>query len=152
MQFGVFYQLPCAEDQTDSARYDDTIAQPQLADQLGFDTVWLAELHFNPQFSVMPAPLLLGSAIAATTERIKIGTAVNLNPLHHPIRLAEEIATLDLLSDGRAIFDIGRGSNPSHFHGYGVDMEQGRSAFQKAVELILKAWTTDELSYSGKHY
>ena len=152
MQFGVFYQLPCAEDQTDSARYDDTIAQAQLADELGFDAVWLAELHFSRQFSVMPAPLLVGSAIAATTKRIKIGTAVNLLPLHHPIRLAEETATLDLLSHGRAIFGIGRGSNPRHFQGYGVDIEEGRSAFREAVDLILKAWTTEELSYHGKHY
>ena len=152
MQFGVFYQLPCADDQSDSARYDDTIAQAQLADELGFDTVWLAELHFNRQFSVMPSPLLVGSAIAATTKRIKIGTAVNLVPLHHPIRLAEETATLDLLSHGRAIFGIGRGSNRAHFHGYGVDIEEGRSRFQEAIDLILKAWTEDELSFHGKSY
>ena len=152
MQFGGFYQLPYAEDQTDSVRYDDTIAQAQLADKLGFDAVWLAELHFNPQFSEMPAPLPMGSAVATTTERIKIGTAVNLIPLHHPIRLAKETATLVLLSHARAIFGSGRGSNPKHFYGYGVDMEEGRSAFQEAVDLRLKAWTTDELSYSGKHY
>ena len=84
MEFGVFYQLPCAEGQTDSERYNDTIAQARLADELGFDTVWLAELHFNQRFSVMPAPLLVGSAIAALTKRIKIGTAVNLVPLASP--------------------------------------------------------------------
>jgi len=152
MEFGVFYQLPCTEGQTDSERYDDTIAQARLADELGFDTVWLAELHFNRRFSVMPAPLLVGSAIAALTKRIKIGTAVNLVPLHHPIRLAEETATLDLLSHGRAVFGIGRGSNPSHFQGYGVDVDEGRNGFEEAVDLIIQAWTTDELSYQGKHY
>ena len=142
MEFGVFYQLPCGEGQTVSARYDDTIAQARLADELGFDNVWLAELHFNSRFSVMPAPLMVGSAIAATTQRIKIGMAVNLVPLHHPIRLAEETATLDLLSHGRAVFGIGRGSNPRHFHGYGVDVEVGRSSFQEAVDLILQLWTS----------
>ena len=152
MEFGVFYQLPCSDGQAASDRYDDTIAQVRLADELGFDTVWLAELHFNRRFSVMPAPLMVGSAIASTTKQIKIGMAVNLVPLHHPIRLAEETATLDLLSHGRAVFGIGRGSNPRHFQGYGVDLEEGRSGFQEAVDLIVLAWTTDELSFKGKHY
>ena len=152
MEFGVFYQLPCAENQSVSARFDDTIAQAQLADELGFDTVWLAEIHFNPRFSVMPSPLLMASAIAATTKRIKIGTAVNLVPLHNPIRLAEETATLDILSHGRAIFGVGRGGVLRHFQGYGVDLDAGRSAFQEAVDLVLKAWTTDELTYQGEHY
>ena len=152
MEFGVFYQLPCGEGQTVSARYDDTIAQARLADELGFDNVWLAELHFNSRFSVMPAPLMVGSAIAATTQRIKIGMAVNLVPLHHPIRLAEETATLDLLSHGRAVFGIGRGSNPRHFNGYGVDIEEGRNSFQEAVDLILQLWTSDEVTYKGEHF
>lgn len=152
MEFGVFYQLPCAEGQTPAARYDDTIAQARLADELGFDAVWLAELHFNPRFSVMSSPLLVASAIAQVTRRIKLGTAVNLVPLHHPIRLAEETASLDLLSHGRAIFGIGRGSNPSHFTGYGIDINEGREGFQEAVDIILKAWTNDELDYEGKHY
>ena len=152
MQFGVFYQLPCGEGQTASARYDDTIAQARLADELGFDNVWLAELHFNSRFSVMSAPLMVGSAIAASTQRIKIGMAVNLVPLHHPIRLAEETATLDLLSHGRAVFGIGRGSNPRHFNGYGVDIEEGRNSFQEAVDLILQLWTSDEVTYKGEHF
>ena len=95
MKFGVFYQMPCAAHQSPAARYRDTIAQCRLADELGFDSAWLAELHFNPRFSVMPAPLMVASAIAQTTSRIRIGTAVHLMPLHHPIRLAEEAATLD---------------------------------------------------------
>ena len=152
MEFGVFYQLPCADDQSASARYADTIAQAQLADQLGYNAVWLAELHFNPRFSIMSAPLLVASAIAQITRRIKVGTAVNLVPLHHPIRLAEETATLDVLSQGRAIFGIGRGSNPRQFEGYGVDIAEGRQRFQEAVDFILKAWTTDEFSYHGDHY
>ena len=82
MEFGVFYQLPCAVDQTPAARLQDTIAQCQLADELGFDAAWLAELHFNPRFSVMPAPLMIASIVAQTTKRIRIGNAVNLLPLH----------------------------------------------------------------------
>ena len=63
MEFGVFYQLPCAMGQSPEQRFDDTIAQTQLAEELGFDAAWLAELHFNPRFSILPAPLLLASAL-----------------------------------------------------------------------------------------
>ena len=76
MEFGVFYQMPCADDQSPAGRYADTIAQAVLADELGFDTVWLAELHFNSRFSIMSAPLLVASAIAQATSRVKVGTAV----------------------------------------------------------------------------
>ena len=152
MKFGVFYQLPCGVEQTPQLRYQDTIAQALLADELGFDQVWLAELHFNPSFSVMPAPLLLASAIAQVTERIKIGTAVNLVPLHQPVRLAEEVATLDLLSEGRAIFGIGRGSQPRQYGGYGIDIEEGRARFLEALQLIIHAWTREEACFSGEFY
>ncbi len=152
MEFGVFYQLPCAADQTPIDRYEDTLAQVQLADELGFDAAWLAELHFNPKFSVLSAPLLVASALARTTQRIKIGTAVNLVPLHHPIRLAEETATLDLLSHGRAIFGIGRGSMLSHYEAYGVDISEGRDRFREALEYILGAWTQEEFHYQGEFY
>ena len=152
MEFGVFYQLPCAVDQTPAARIQDTIAQCQLADELGFDAAWLAELHFNPRFSVMPAPLMIGSAIAQTTKHIRIGNAINLLPLHQPVRLAEEAATLDVLSNGRAIFGVGRGSMPSHFEGYGIDQEEGRERFIEALELVLGSWQQEDFAYDGKYY
>ena len=152
MEFGVFYQLPCAVDQTPAARFQDTIAQCQLADELGFDAAWLAELHFNPRFSVMPAPMMIASAIALTTKRIRIGNAVNLLPLHQPVRLAEEAATLDVLSNGRAIFGVGRGAMPSHFQGYGIDQEEGRDRFLEALELVLGLWDQEDFTYQGKYY
>ncbi|NQW23651.1 MAG: LLM class flavin-dependent oxidoreductase [SAR202 cluster bacterium] len=152
MEFGVFYQLPCAVDQTPAARIQDTIAQCQLADELGFDAAWLAELHFNPRFSVMPAPLMIAAAIAQTTKRIRIGNAVNLLALHQPVRLAEELATLDVLSNGRAIFGAGRGSMPTHFEGYGIDQEEGRARFIEALEFILGSWQKENFTYDGKYY
>ena len=152
MEFGVFYQLPCDEDQSAQQRYADTIAQCQLADSLGFDNAWLAELHFHPTFSITPSPLLLASAVAQTTRHIRLGTAVNLMPLYHPIRLAEEIATLDVISGGRAILGIGRGIIPSHFEGYGVSMEEGRKRFDECLRLIVDAWTKDELDFQGEYY
>ena len=152
MEFGVFYQLPCAADQIPAVRINDTIAQCKLADELGFDTAWLAELHFNPRFSVLSAPLMIASAVAQATTRIRIGNAINLMPLHQPVRLAEEVATLDVLSNGRAIFGVGRGSMPTHFAGYGIDQEEGRERFIEGLELVLGLWTRDDYSYRGKFY
>ena len=152
MDFGVFFQVPCANGQSPEQRYAETIAQVQLADELGFDTAWLAELHFHEGFSAMPAPLLMASAIAQVTRRVRIGIAVNLVPLHHPIRLAEETAVLDLLSHGRAIFGVGRGSIPNHFEGYGVSLADSRQRYKESLEIIIKAWTTEEFSYEGQYY
>ena len=152
MKFGVFYQMPCAADQSPAQRYQDTISQVQLADELGFDAAWLAELHFNQRFSVMPAPLMVGSAIAQTTSRIRIGTAVHLMPLHQPIRLAEEGAALDVLSGGRSIFGIGRGAIPTHFQGYGIDQEEARERFLEGLEMVLGMWSQDDYSYQGKYH
>lgn len=152
MEFGLFDQLPCAATQETYARYQEIIRQSKLADQLGLDSVWLAEYHFTPHFSVMPSPLLVASAIAQCTQRVKIGTAVNLLPLHQPIRLAEEVATLDVLSQGRAIFGIGRGSNAEHYEGLGVPMEEGRPRFAEALDLVLKCWTQDRVCHQGAYY
>ena len=152
MEFGLFDQLPCAPSQDVGARYNDIIAQGQLADRLGLDAIWLAEYHFNPRFSVLPAPLLLAAAIARCTERVKVATAVNLLPLHQPVRLAEEWATLDVLSGGRAIFGIGRGSNPEHYQGMGIAMEEGRPRFLEALEVVIKCWTEERLDYQGEFF
>ena len=152
MEFGVFYQIPCAADQTPAARIRDTIAQCQLADELGFDSAWLAELHFNPYFSVLSAPLMIASAVAQATNRIRIGNAINLIPMHQPVRLAEEVATLDVLSNGRAIFGVGRGSMPTHYQGYGIDQEEGRERFLEGLDVVLGSWAQEDFKYQGKFY
>ncbi len=152
MEFGVFYQLPCGDDQSPVRRYADTIAQCQLADALGFDNVWLAELHFHSTFSITPSPLLLASAVAQVTERVKLGAAVSLMPLHHPIHLAEDIATLDVISGGRAVLGVGRGVIPSHFEGFGVSMDESRKTFNEALELVVQAWTKDVIDFQGEKY
>ena len=126
LKFDIFYQLPEAADQITTERYRELIAEAAEADRLGFNTVWLAEVHFAPRFSVMPTPLMLLAAIAERTTNIRLGMAVNLMPLHHPIRLAEEIATLDVLSGGRVEFGAGRGAFPLNYRGYGVEMADSR--------------------------
>lgn len=152
MEFGTFYQLPCAPDQSPLQRYEDTMMQIQHADSLGLDVAWLAELHFFPAFSIMPSPLLVASALAQRTHRIRLGIAVNLLPLHNPLRNAEDAATLDILSNGRLEYGAGRGSIPLHFAGFNVPLEESRERFLEALDVVLLAWTTESFSHEGKYY
>jgi natural product biosynthesis luciferase-like monooxygenase protein len=149
MKFDIFYQLPEAAAQNTHQRYRELIAEAAEADVLGFDTVWLAEVHFAPRFSVMPTPLMLLAAIAERTARIRLGMAVNLMPLHHPIRLAEEVATLDVLSNGRVEFGAGRGAFPLNYRGYGVDMASSRELFENGLDTIKAAWTQERVAVPG---
>jgi alkanesulfonate monooxygenase SsuD/methylene tetrahydromethanopterin reductase-like flavin-dependent oxidoreductase (luciferase family) len=100
----------------------------------------------------MPAPLLPLSAIAERTKKLRLGIAIVLLPLSHPVRVAEEIATLDVISDGRVEFGVGRGAIPSHFRGFGVDQGESRDRLFEGLEIIRRAWTEEEFSYAGKFF
>ena len=108
MEFGMFHEFKRLPGATDAHAFADSFAQIDEAERLGLDAMWLAELHFNPERSVLASPLILAAAIAARTKNMKIGTAVTVLPLCHPLRLAEEIATIDHLANGRLIFGAGR--------------------------------------------
>lgn len=152
MKFGLFYQLPCAPTQDAATRYHETIEQIVYADELGFDTAWLAELHFNPSFSVMPAPLILAAAAAQRTSRIRLGTAVLLLPLHYPLRVAEEAAVVDLLSHGRLELGVGRGMIAIHFQGFNVPREESRERFEESLTIIKQAWTQETCRFDGVYF
>jgi len=152
MKFGLFYQLPCAATQDAAARYQETLEQIVYAEALGFNTAWLAELHFNPSFSVMPAPLIVAAAAAQRTTRIRLGTAVLLLPLHHPLRVAEEAAVVDLLSQGRLELGVGRGMIAIHFQGFNVPREENRDRFEEALAIMKQAWTQDTCQFTGKYF
>jgi alkanesulfonate monooxygenase SsuD/methylene tetrahydromethanopterin reductase-like flavin-dependent oxidoreductase (luciferase family) len=152
MKFGLFYQLPCAPTQDEVTRYHETMEQIVYADELGFDVAWLAELHFNRPFSIMPAPLILATAIAQHTKRIRLGTAVSLLSLHHPLRAAEDAATVDILSQGRLEFGVGRGTIAIHFQGFEVSRDESRERFEEALAVIEQAWTRDTCAFEGKHF
>ena len=152
MRFGFFDQLPCADWQSEHQRYQDILAQIELGDALGFDTVWLGELHFSRDFSILASPLMVLAAAAQRTTRIRLGTAVTLLSLHNPIKIAEESATADVLSAGRLELGVGRGTAPIHYGGYNVPQEESRERFEEALEVILQAWTNKSFSFQGRYY
>jgi alkanesulfonate monooxygenase SsuD/methylene tetrahydromethanopterin reductase-like flavin-dependent oxidoreductase (luciferase family) len=152
MKFGLFYEIPCAPNQSPAQRYEETLAQIELADELGFETAWLAELHFHRPLSIMSAPLLVAAALARRTRRIRLGIAVNVLPLHHPVRCAEETATLDVLSGGRMEFGAGRGALAMHFEGFNIPQDEAGERFLESLEVIKKAWTEENFSYQGKFF
>lgn len=152
MRFGFFDQLPRADWQSESQRYQDILAQIEWGDELGFDTAWLGELHFIPSFSCLASPLMILAAAAQRTKRIRLGTAVTLLPLHNPVKMAEDAATLDVLSNGRLEFGVGRGATPVYFAGYNVPQEESRERFEESLEVILRGWTSERLSYQGKYF
>jgi alkanesulfonate monooxygenase SsuD/methylene tetrahydromethanopterin reductase-like flavin-dependent oxidoreductase (luciferase family) len=151
MKFGVHYLLPCATTQAPAQLYQDTLNQATHAETLGFESVWPVEHHFNPRFSVLPCPTLLLAAIAARTRSLRLGTAIVQLALHHPLRVAEEIATLDVLSGGRVELGVGRGSNPTHFAGFGVPMEESRARLAEGLEFLQRAFREDTFSFHGQH-
>jgi len=152
MRFGFFDQLPCAAGHSERQRYEDLIKQIELGDVLGFDTVWLGELHFSRSFSILADPLMVLAAAAQRTTRIRLGTAVTLLPLHNPVKIAEEAATADILSAGRLEFGVGRGTAPIHYGGYDIVQEESRDRFDEALDFILQAWTHESFSYQGKYF
>src|SRR5947208_16694359 len=149
MRFGLFFQAPEADGQSHAQRYAEMFELVALADTLGFDVAWLAELHFGGAFSLLANPLMMVPVIAQRTRRIRIGTAVTLLPLQHPLTTAEQAATADVLSGGRLEFGVGRGSIPSQFHGFRVPVAENRARFDEALEIIRLAWTKERFSHHG---
>jgi alkanesulfonate monooxygenase SsuD/methylene tetrahydromethanopterin reductase-like flavin-dependent oxidoreductase (luciferase family) len=152
MRFGLFFQAPEAPGRTHAERYAEMFDLVALGESLGFDVAWLAELHFGGAFSLLSNPLMAAVAIAQRVRRIRIGTAVTLLPLHHPLSCAEQAATADLLTDGRLEFGVGRGSIPSQFHGFRIPVAENRARFDEALEIIRLAWTRERFSYRGRFH
>jgi alkanesulfonate monooxygenase SsuD/methylene tetrahydromethanopterin reductase-like flavin-dependent oxidoreductase (luciferase family) len=149
MRCGLFFQAPDAEGQTHGERYAEMFDLIALAEDLGFDVAWLAELHFGGAFSLLANPLMMVPVIAQRTKRIRLGTAVTLLPLQHPLSCAEQAVTADVLSGGRLEFGVGRGSIPSQFHGFRVSVAENRARFDEALDIIRLAWTKERFSYRG---
>jgi alkanesulfonate monooxygenase SsuD/methylene tetrahydromethanopterin reductase-like flavin-dependent oxidoreductase (luciferase family) len=152
MKFGIHFQLPCARGQSAVQRYQDTIEQAVAAESLGFESVWPVEQHFEAEASILPAPLLLLAAIAARTTTLRLGTAVTLLPLTHPVRAAEEVATLDVLSGGRVECGVGRGMDPAHFAGLGVPHGESYPRLEEGIEIVQRALREPRFSHQGRFH
>jgi alkanesulfonate monooxygenase SsuD/methylene tetrahydromethanopterin reductase-like flavin-dependent oxidoreductase (luciferase family) len=131
--------------------YESALERFAIMDQTGYDAVWLAEHHFS-SFSVCPSVHLMGTMAAARTKRLRIGTAVSLAPFYNPLRLAEEVALLDVLSGGRVNWGAGRGFERSEFAAFGIPGEESAARFHETVDIVLKAWTNQKLTYQGKFF
>jgi alkanesulfonate monooxygenase SsuD/methylene tetrahydromethanopterin reductase-like flavin-dependent oxidoreductase (luciferase family) len=152
MEFGMFHQFPALPGRPERDAFAEAFAQIDAAERWGLDVMWLAELHFDPQRSVLSAPLSIASAVAARTSRIKIGIAVQVLPLCHPLRLAEEGATVDQISGGRLIFGVGRSGLPRTYEDYGVSYAESRDRFAEVLDIVEQAWSQPAVSYEGKYY
>jgi len=152
MEFGLFHEFQKSWDTSEEEAFSQSFALVDAAEQWGLDAMWLAELHFAPDRSVLASPLILAAAIAQRTRRMKIGTAVQVLPLCHPLRLAEEAATVDQISDGRLIFGVGRSGFAHTYQAYGVPYDESRERFAETLEIVKRAWTEERFSYRGRFF
>jgi alkanesulfonate monooxygenase SsuD/methylene tetrahydromethanopterin reductase-like flavin-dependent oxidoreductase (luciferase family) len=152
MEFGMFHEFPSMPGRGETEMFDEAMAQVDAAERWGLDVMWLAEIHFAPERTYLSAPLAIASAIAARTRRLKIGIAVQVLPLCHPLRLAEEAATVDQVSQGRLIFGVGRSGVVSTYDAYQVPYGESRERFAEILDIVKLAWTEPRFSYSGRFF
>src|SRR5215469_13477389 len=152
MKFAVLQFFSWPERRVDLATvYARALERIEIMDRNPYDAVWLAEHHFS-SFSVCPSVHMVGVLAAARTQRLRIGTGVSLAPFYHPLRLAEEVALLDQLSGGRVNWGAGRGFARVEFEAFGVPPDQSTARFRETVEIVLKAWTDEQLTFAGAHF
>ena len=142
MKFGIFYQIPCLAGQYAPDRYREVLYQIELAEDLGFDSVWLGELHFDAALGIMPSINIMAGAIAQRTSRMRIGLGVSIIPMHDPLLNAEEAAMVDNLSDGRLEFGVGRGVL-TFYDPFRIKPQESRERYAEALDIIVGAWTQD---------
>ncbi|MGH9000668.1 MAG: LLM class flavin-dependent oxidoreductase [Acidimicrobiia bacterium] len=157
MEFGLLYewQIPAGCDpKTEAQHLRNIVEQVKLAEDVGFTSVWSVEHHFLENFSSASAPEVLLSFIAATTERIRIGHGVRLLPFpyNHPVRAAEQAATLDLLSGGRLEFGSGRSATLIELGGFNINPADTREMWEESLRLVVDAWTNHTIEHNGAFF
>src|SRR5712691_7480379 len=152
MKFGLYSSIasPPRGEHLDRC-IDEVIAEAQLAEASGFDSCFFGEHHQDGD-GFLPSPLIVATAVAARTQRLRVGTSVILLPLHHPVRVAEDVITLDLVSKGRVILGVGIGYQAADFRAFAVSMEHRVALFEEGVEILRQCWTGERFSFRGKHY
>ena len=151
MEFGMLHLFENPINKTEREIIKEQMELMLAAESLGFDSTWPAEHHFS-EYGFCASPQLTLAALAMKTTRLRLCTGVVVLPFHHPVRVAEDFAFLDQLSDGRISLGLGRGYQPVEYRGYGVDQTRSREIFNEGVEIIRQAWTQDRVNFSGNHY
>ena len=153
MKIGNFLFPEVRDAEQDGRVIDETIAEAQLSERLGVDTVWLAEHHFDGLCAYVD-PVSFAAALASATQRIRIGFAVAQMSLHHPIRIAEQLSLIDNISKGRLIVGMGRGTayNIYDYLGYGIDHTEAQARFDEAEAIMRGAWTQDNFEHRGRFW
>lgn len=151
MKFGVLQFFSWSRRIPLETVYQRAFERIDIMDTTGYDCVWLAEHHFNT-YSVCPSVTLMGTHIAARTKHLRIGTAVTLAGFYHPLRLAEELAMLDIFSGGRLNWGAGRGFDTTEFRAFEVDIADSRARLYECVEIVSKAWRGERFSHEGKFW
>ena len=151
MDFGIFMDFLSTHSDNQPDVFRDAFELVDLAEATGLDSVWLGETHFNPTRSVLSAPIVVAGSIATRTKRLKVGTAVQVLPLISPLRIAEEAATVDQISEGRFEFGVGRSGIARSYEIMGIPYEESKDRFQEALDIILEAWKGEPFSYHGQY-
>jgi alkanesulfonate monooxygenase SsuD/methylene tetrahydromethanopterin reductase-like flavin-dependent oxidoreductase (luciferase family) len=151
MKFSTFHLFHRFDGQSFKDVYDYHLRLAELAEELGFDGVRLAEHHFR-DYGVAPNLFTMLANLAARTSRLRLGTGIVVLPLHNPVHVAEEAAQVDVLSGGRLDLGIGRGYQSFEFDGFGVDLAEARDRFNESLEMILGLWTSESYQHAGKFY
>jgi luciferase family oxidoreductase group 1 len=149
IKFGTFLLMQSPSARPSPEMYTRAVDMAQAAETLGFRNIWLAEHHFST-YGYVSRPAQLATYIAAKTTRLRVGTAVIVVPLHHPLVVAEEIATLDLLAGGRVDIGLGRGYQHYEFERLGLELDSARARWEESVDIILKALAGEPFTYDGK--
>ncbi|MBM4440224.1 MAG: LLM class flavin-dependent oxidoreductase [Candidatus Rokubacteria bacterium] len=152
MKFGIYSSIaaPPRGEHIERA-IDEVIAEAQLAESVGFDSCFFGE-HHQDRDGFLPSPLIVATAVAARTRTLRVGTSVILLPLYHPIRVAEDAITLDLVAKGRVVLGVGIGYQPADFQAFGVPMEERVARFEESVAILRLAWAGEPFSFKGAHY
>jgi alkanesulfonate monooxygenase SsuD/methylene tetrahydromethanopterin reductase-like flavin-dependent oxidoreductase (luciferase family) len=155
MEFGILFT---SHPNTDTEPYPHRDVHARVtreivrADEIGFDIAWIAEHHFSNEYGIMPDVFVYAGYLAALTRRIKIGTAVVTLPLANPLRVAENAAFIDVLSNGRFVLGLGSGYRKYEFDGFGVDFEARRDIQEEALPLLLELFQNKRSDHHGKHF
>jgi len=151
MDIGVFQLLPSGGTVTDREVVEQGLWEVDFAERHGFESVWVTEHHFSG-FGSVGAPSVYAAGIAQRTRRIRIGYGVAVVPLHHPLRLAEEICWVDHLSQGRVVVGVGPGFSPFEFGGFGVPVNERHERFLNGFETLRRALAEPEIAFEGKRF